>query len=46
MWPDQVSSPGPLTYKSGALQIVLHGPAFRKGKTGIIAKFHRNDLVI
>ena len=27
MLPDRVSNPGPLTYESGALQIVLHGPA-------------------
>ena len=28
MWPDRVSNPGPLTYESGALPIVLRGPAF------------------
>ena len=27
MLPDQVSNPGPLTYKSGALPIALRGPA-------------------
>ena len=27
MWPDWVSNPGPLTYKSGALLIALRGPA-------------------
>ena len=27
MWPDRVSNPGPLTYESGALPNVLHGPA-------------------
>ena len=27
MWLDLVSNPGPLTYQSGALQIVLRGPA-------------------
>ena len=27
MLPDRVSNPGPLTYKSGALPIVLRGPA-------------------
>ena len=27
MWPDRVSSPGPLTYESGALPIALRGPA-------------------
>ena len=36
MWPDRVSNPGPLTYKSGALPTALcHGPA----------KVHRTDLV-
>ena len=29
MLPDQVSNPGPLTYESGALPIVLRGPAPR-----------------
>ena len=28
MWPDQVSNPGPLTFKSGALPTALHGLAF------------------
>ena len=27
MLPDRVSSPGPLTYESGALSIALRGPA-------------------
>ena len=27
MLPDRVSNPGPLTYESGALLIVLRGPA-------------------
>ena len=27
MWPDRVSNPGPLTYKSGALSIALRGLA-------------------
>ena len=27
MWPDRVSSPGPLTYESGALPTALRGPA-------------------
>ena len=27
MLPDRVSNPGPLTYESGALTIVLRGPA-------------------
>ena len=29
MWPDRVSDPVPLSYKSGALPTALHGPAFR-----------------
>ena len=31
MLPDRVSSPGPLTYKSGALPIALRGPAIILG---------------
>ena len=27
MWPDRVSSPGSLTYESGALPTALRGPA-------------------
>ena len=27
MWPDRVSNPGPPTYESGALPIVLRGPS-------------------
>ena len=27
MWPDRVSNPGPLTYKTGALPTALHSPA-------------------
>ena len=27
MWPDRVSNPGPLTYKSGVLPTALRGPA-------------------
>ena len=30
MLPDRVSNPGPLTYESGALPIVLRGPADHK----------------
>ena len=26
MWPDRVSNPGPVTYKSGALPAALRGP--------------------
>ena len=36
MWPDQVSNPGPLTYESGALPIVLCG----------LACFLRNRFVL
>ena len=35
MLPDQVSNPGPLTYKSDALPIALRGPALEKRKTKI-----------
>ena len=31
MLPDRVSNPGPLTYESGALPIVLRGPAPSSG---------------
>ena len=31
MLPDRVSNPGPLTYESGALLIVLRGPAKIEG---------------
>ena len=31
MLPDRVSNPGPLTYESGALPVVLCGPAPRTG---------------
>ena len=31
MLPDRVSNPGPLTYESGALPIVLRGPALLTG---------------
>ena len=33
MLPDLVSTPGPLTYESGALPIALHGPALLVEKT-------------
>ena len=36
MLPDWVSNPGPLTYESGALPIVLCGPASNKDNLGII----------
>ena len=32
MWPDRVSTPGPLTYESGALPTALPGPAEKLGK--------------
>ena len=35
MLPDRVSNPGPLTYESGALPIVLRGPAPWFDKTDI-----------
>ena len=38
MLPDRVSNPGPLTYKSGALPIGLHGPAGHS----ITTDFHGN----
>ena len=34
MLPDRVSNPGPLTYESGALPIVLRGPAIATLKMG------------
>ena len=33
MLPDRVSNPGPLTYESGALPIVLRGPAINYDNT-------------
>ena len=33
MWPDRVSNPGPLTYKSGALPTALRDPADRTMET-------------
>ena len=46
MWPDQVSSPGPLTYESDALPTVQRGPAHKvvlkalwKGKLTLIKKY-------
>ena len=36
MLPDRVSNPGPLTYESGAIPIVLRGPAeIRRGNRDI-----------
>ena len=29
MWPDRISNPGPLTYKSGALPTALPGPTVK-----------------
>ena len=34
MLPDRVSNPGPLTYESGALPIVLRGPAHGRWNRG------------
>ena len=39
MLPDRVSNPGPLTYESGALPIVLRGPALQYMKKGLY-NFH------
>ena len=36
MWPDRVSNPGPLTYKSGALPTALRGPACPIGQVKIL----------
>ena len=48
MWPDRVSDPGPLAYESGALPIVLRGPAWkptykdiRKAMSGATRPFTR-----
>ena len=37
MLPDRVSSPGPLTYESGALPIALRGPALDNKESGQIS---------
>ena len=41
MWPDRVSNSGPLTYESGALPIVLRGPArcFEQLGPGVLVKW-------
>ena len=57
MWPDRVSDPGPLTYKSGALPTALRGLALNetnlsawydfKSKPGKkINRFHQRTLQI
>ena len=38
MWSDRVSNPGPLIYESGALPIVLRGPAKTTLMNPIISK--------
>ena len=38
MWPDRVSNPGPLTYESGALPIVLRCPALGLRQQAMIDK--------
>ena len=38
MWPDRVSNPGPLTYKSVALPIALRGPALGLRQQAMIDK--------
>ena len=40
MLPDRVSNPGPLTYESGALPIVLSGPTIRINKVCAMKSFH------
>ena len=42
MLPDRVSNPGPLTYESGTLPIVLRGPAV----FGIVSEGKNLHLVI
>ena len=42
MLPERVSSPGPLTYESGALPIALRGPAHK----GVSAILHDNAHLI
>ena len=37
MWPDRVSNPGPLTYESDALPIVLRGQAAFQNKPLLIS---------
>ena len=44
MWPDWVSNPGPLTYKSGALPTVLRGPVLMV-LTEIVCKNYLNKTV-
>ena len=39
MWPDRVSNPGPPTYESGALPIVLRGPASCERNNMIVFSF-------
>ena len=40
MWPDQVSNPGPLTYKTGALPTVLCSPvSYQSSHFSIFASF-------
>ena len=39
MWPDRVSSPGPLTYESGALPIALRGPASLEFESRVSVSF-------
>ena len=36
MWPDLVSSPGPPTYESGALQIAIRGPAQETERVNVV----------
>ena len=45
MWPDRVSNPGPLTYKSGALPTALRGPAIEDEKDEIAMRKDNNIKV-
>ena len=44
MWPDRVSNPGPLTYKSGALPIALRGPTVLLGRHEGQFKVHKPHI--
>ena len=49
MLPDRVSNPGPLTYESDALPIVLHGPSEYFGSSDALstyANFPDTDLIV
>ena len=44
MLPDLVSSPGPLTYESGALPIALRGPAGKSKQTPVYKEAVNNGV--